>query len=148
MAGLQREARIRRPGDRRRQRDRERLPGCAEPLFALERRIRFEAYDERDRIHKADERAREAQPLVARTGADVFGVGLSRIVYGDRNPRRYDERVFPLHADPLMLRRVCSARRCKDEAETDRNCHFGVIAILHRNSAFSPNYDCFLSPNN
>ena len=33
-------------------------------------------------------------------------------------------------------------------AETDRNCHFGFFAVFARNSAFSPNYACFPSPNN
>jgi len=31
---------------------------------------------------------------------------------------------------------------------TDRNCHFGYFSVLRRNSAVTPNYDCFLSPNN
>ena len=31
---------------------------------------------------------------------------------------------------------------------TDRNCHFGFFADLRRNSAFTPNYNCFPSPNN
>ena len=28
---------------------------------------------------------------------------------------------------------------------TDRNCHFGIFAVLGQNSVFSPNYD-FLQP--
>ena len=31
---------------------------------------------------------------------------------------------------------------------TDRNCHFRIFADLRRNSAFTPNYNCFPSPNN
>ena len=33
-------------------------------------------------------------------------------------------------------------------AMTDRNCHFGVFAVLGQNSVFSPNYDCFRTPHN
>ena len=31
--------------------------------------------------------------------------------------------------------------------KTDRNCHFRIFADLRRNSAFTPNYNCFPSPN-
>ena len=31
---------------------------------------------------------------------------------------------------------------------TDRNCHFEFFAVLGQNSVFSPNYDCFRTPNN
>ena len=31
---------------------------------------------------------------------------------------------------------------------TDRNCHFGFFAVSGQNSVFSPNYDCFRTPNN
>ena len=31
---------------------------------------------------------------------------------------------------------------------TGRNCHFEFFAVLGQNSVFSPNYDCFRTPNN
>jgi predicted nuclease of predicted toxin-antitoxin system len=31
---------------------------------------------------------------------------------------------------------------------TDRHCHFGLFAVLRRNSAFVPNHDCSPCPNN
>ena len=34
------------------------------------------------------------------------------------------------------------------ESWTDRNCHFGIFAVLRRKSAFTPNHDRFPSPNN
>ena len=43
-------------------------------------------------------------------------------------------------------------RRLIDELffneKTDRNCHFGFFAVSGQNSVFSPNYDCFRTPNN
>ena len=50
----------------------------------------------------------------------------------------------------IIIRGSCkkAGSHAHDSILTDRNCHFGYFSVLRRNSAVTPNYDCFLSPNN